>query len=101
MCLVDGCLKRSKLLKPQTNAAAEIKTTLSDDTVRSPEHFPPTVLGRGKSCVSLKAFMLFQKFWSSRCLQSESSLKCEVSGRERWRFRAGAKAIDEAEARAL
>lgn len=34
--------------------------------------------------VSLKAFMPFQKFRSSCCLQSESSLNCEVSGRERW-----------------
>lgn len=54
----------------------------------------------GETHVSLKAFMPFQKLQSSCCLQSKSSLNCEVSGRERW-FRVGAKTRDRPGARAL
>lgn len=44
--------------------------------------------------------MLFQKIQSSCCLQSKSSLNCEVSGRER-RFRFGAEARDGARGRSI
>lgn len=73
------------------------ETTLSDDGVCLSTSLPQYLR---ESLVSLKAFMLFQKFRSSCCLQSESSLNCEVSGREKW-FRVGTKARDRPEARAL
>lgn len=50
---------------------------------------PPQSLRENR--VTLKAFMPFQIFQSSCCVQSKSSLNWEVSGRERW-FGAGAKA---------